>query len=126
MKSLQITSTPKTPEIDFNKDSGELLISGISVPENAIEFYTPVIDWLIRYASTPQNKTILSFKLTYLNTSSLQYLYDVLKEIDEICEPDSVIMNWYFTEGDDDMQETGEDFKEVTTSQFNFIKVPQE
>jgi len=126
MKNLQIPSTPKTPEIDFDKDSGELLILGISVPENAIEFYTPVIGWLISYASTPKNKTILSFKLTYINTSSLQYLYDVLKEIDEICEPDSVVINWYFAEDDDDMKETGEDFQEVTKSKFNFIAVTEE
>ncbi len=123
MNNLLIPNTSKTPEIDFNKDSGQLLLSGISVPENAIEFYTPIIDWLISYASTPQNKTILSFKLTYLNTSSLQFLYDVLKELDVICEPDSVIINWYFAENDDDMKETGEDFKEITGSSFNFIVV---
>ncbi|MDG1475670.1 MAG: DUF1987 domain-containing protein [Vicingaceae bacterium] len=125
MKNLKIESTSKTPQIDFNLDSGELLISGISVPENAIEFYTPVIEWLINYAANPKNKTVLNLKLSYLNTSSLQFLYDALKELDEIVAPDSVIINWYYSEDDEDMKETGEDFKEVTSSEFNFVEVDE-
>tara|TARA_B100000809_G_scaffold233775_1_gene250734 strand:- start:4428 stop:4808 length:381 start_codon:yes stop_codon:yes gene_type:complete len=125
MKNFRIESTSKTPTVDFKLDSGELLVSGISVPENAVEFYTPVVGWLINYAANPQHKTVLSLKLTYLNTSSLQFLYDALKELDEISVPDSVIINWYYAEDDDDMKETGEDFKEVTSAEFNFIEVDE-
>ena len=125
MKNFRIEPTSKTPKIDFKLDSGELSISGISVPENAVEFYTPVVDWLMSYATNPQHNTVLALKLTYLNTSSLQFLYDALKELDEIGMPDSVIINWYYAEEDDDMKETGEDFKEVTRSQFNFIEVEE-
>jgi len=125
MKDFRIGSTPKTPKVDFQMDSGELLISGISVPENAVEFYTPVVDWLMSYATNPQHNTILSLKLTYLNTSSLQFLYDALKNVDKIAAPDSVIINWYYVEDDDDMRETGEDFKDVTRSQFNSIEVEE-
>jgi hypothetical protein len=125
MKNFRIESTSKTPTVDFQLESGELSITGISVPENAVEFYTPVVDWLISYAVNPQHNTVLSLKLTYLNTSSLQFLYDALKELDEIGAPDSVVINWYYTEDDDDMKETGEDFKEVTRSQFNFIEVSE-
>jgi hypothetical protein len=125
MRNFRIEASSKTPEIDFNLESGELMISGISVPENAIEFYAPVVEWLIKYATQPQNKTILSLKLSYLNTSSLQFLYDALKGLDQIGAPDSVIINWYYSEDDEDMKETGEDFKEVTKSQFNFVEVAE-
>lgn len=125
MKNFKIESTSKTPEIDFNFESGELLVSGISIPENAIEFYTPAVEWLMTYVVKPQHKTVLSLKLTYLNTSSLQFLYDALKELDSVVEPDLVEINWYFAKEDEDMKETGEDFKEVTRSQFNFIEVDE-
>jgi hypothetical protein len=125
MTNLRIEATSKTPQIDFNSNSGELEILGISVPENSVAFYTPVVDWLISYVANPQHKTVLSLNFSYLNTSSLQFLYDALKELDEIGAPDSVIINWYFTEDDDDMKETGEDFKEVTSSSFNFIEVDE-
>mgnify|MGYP006114563959 CR=1 FL=1 len=125
MTNLRIEATSKTPQIDFNSNSGELEILGISVPENSVAFYTPVVDWLISYVANPQHKTVLALKFSYLNTSSLQFLYDALKELDEIGAPDSVIINWYFAEDDDDMKETGEDFKEVTSSSFNFIEVDE-
>lgn len=128
MTNFRIESSSKTPEIDFNSGSGELVISGISVPENAIEFYAPVVEWLVEYAAHPNNKTVLSLKLSYLNTSSLQFLYDALKGLDEICAPDSVIINWYYAEDDEDdedMKETGEDFKEVARSEFNFVEVTE-
>ncbi len=125
MENLRIESSPKTPKIDFSSETGELLIEGISVPENAIEFYKPVVNWLMNYASNPQNKTILSLKITYLNTSSLQFLYDALKELDEIGTPDSVTINWCYVEEDEDMKETGEDFSEVSKSEFNFIAVEE-
>lgn len=123
--NFRIEPTSKTPEINFNLKSGELLISGISVPENAVEFYAPIINWIINYVSNPQNKTVLSLKLTYINTSSLQFLYDTLKELDSIVEPDSVVINWFFAEDDEDMKETGYDFKEVSTSEFNFMPVEE-
>ena len=126
MKNFGLEATSKTPGIDFNLSTGELLISGVSVPENAVEFYTPIVNWLISYAKNPKRKTILSLKLTYLNTSSLQFLYDALKELDEIVPPDTVTINWYYFEDDAGMKETGEDFKEVTSSEFNFISVAEE
>ena len=125
MKNFKIEATSKTPKIDFDLDSGELLISGISVPENAVAFYTPVLEWLVKYVTNPKNKTVLSLKLSYLNTSSLQFLYDALKELDIISAPDSVVINWYYSEDDEDMKETGEDFQEVTSSEFNFVEVEE-
>lgn len=125
MDNLKVESTSKTPKIDFISKTGELLIEGISVPENAIEFYTPVVNWLIKYVANPRNKTTLTLKISYLNTSSLQFLYDTLKELDEIVEPDLVVINWYYAEDDEDMKETGEDFNDVSKSEFNFIEVDE-
>lgn len=123
MKKLIIDNTAKTPFISFEPDSGVFEISGVSVPENAIEFYTQVVDWLKEYGKNPHSKTVISFKLSYLNTSSLQFLYDVLKELDKILEPPLVVVNWYYLAGDTDMLETGEDFKGTTRVQFNLIEV---
>ena len=46
MKELVIKGEAKTPTINFNFLSGELLISGRSIPENSVEFYEPIISWL--------------------------------------------------------------------------------
>ncbi len=123
MERLIIESTTKTPHVDFDPESGIFEISGVSVPENAIDFYTRVVNWLKEYGNNPNSKTEISFRLNYLNTSSLQFLYDVLKELDGILEPPLVVVNWYYSKGDTDMQETGEDFQGTTKVKFNLIEV---
>ena len=46
MDSYYLEATPKTPEIDFNPAANTFLIKGRSIPENSIEFYRPLLDWL--------------------------------------------------------------------------------
>lgn len=123
MEDLKIHKTPKTPEIDFNLSTGVFLISGVSVPENSIEFYMPVVKWLKEYAKQPLSKTIINFKLSYINTSSLQFLYDILHELDSILEPPLVVVNWYYLAEDVDMQQMGEDFRDAMDMKFSFFDI---
>ena len=39
IKNLFIEPTPKTPQIDLNHLTGELIFSGKSIPENAAKLY---------------------------------------------------------------------------------------
>ena len=84
MNILKINKTPKTPDVEFNPTTGVFLISGISVPENSMEFYSSIITWLNEYIQNPVETTKLIFKLSYLNTSPLQFLYDFLIILDGI------------------------------------------
>ena len=45
MDNLTIEGSAKTPTVEF-EGVGKLLIKGRSIPENSIEFYKPVIDWI--------------------------------------------------------------------------------
>ncbi len=124
MENLLIRHTSKTPEIDFNPTTGLFQISGVSVPENAIEFYKPILLWLKSYTKNPQDITTVNFKLTYLNTSSLQYLYDILVELSHVTIPPyKVTINWYYFADDTDMKETGEDFKDAVDFNFNILSL---
>jgi hypothetical protein len=46
MEQLVIDGSAKTPSIDFNFETGTLMLKGRSIPENSIEFYKPLNDWL--------------------------------------------------------------------------------
>ena len=46
MENLTLEGTPKTPTVSFSKDAGVLEIKGRSIPENSIEFYKPLLDWI--------------------------------------------------------------------------------
>jgi len=125
LKKLFIEETNKTPEIDFNLEKGVLSISGVSVPENAHDFYFPVIIWLKENIASVTNSSIeFSCKILYLNTSSLQFLSDIFFTLETISSPSKeVLVNWYYDKYDTDMKETGIDFKDIVSLDFNLIAV---
>lgn len=124
MKNLKIKKTPKTPEVDFNAKEGSLIISGISVPEDSLGFYSPLIVWLKEYKKKPAAETNFIFKLAYVNTSSLQALYDILFLLDEVHQKASTInIDWHYLDEDIDMKEVGEDLEEALSISFNFCVV---
>ena len=49
MESLQLEGNPKTPTVNFDPETGLFELKGRSIPENSIDFYKPLIDWLDRY-----------------------------------------------------------------------------
>jgi hypothetical protein len=108
MNNLVIEATRKTPGIFFDVSNGIFEISGRSIPENSYEFYKPVVDWLNDYISAPLGKTVLKVSLDYFNTSSSKVIYKANNE---------VLIEWYYEEDDEDMQESGEDYASI-------IKVP--
>ena len=57
MEVLEIPNTAKTPQISLNPN-GTLLFKGRSIPENSIDFYRPVMDWLTEYAREAQPLTL--------------------------------------------------------------------
>lgn len=127
MINLYIEQTHKTPEIDFNLNTGKLSISGVSVPENAHEFYYPVIEWLQKNISNCLCESCeLDCKISYLNTSSLQFLGDIFFLVDSLksnISKKAININWYYDFFDSDMKETGADFKDVVDVNFNLKEV---
>ena len=54
MKNLFIEPTAKTPQIDLNHPTGELILSGRSIPENAAIIYEDILKWVTEYIKNPQ------------------------------------------------------------------------
>ena len=46
MEPIIIEGTPKTPTVKFDASEGVFEIKGRSIPENSVEFYKPLVDWL--------------------------------------------------------------------------------
>ena len=53
MEPIIIEGTPKTPTVKFDSTEGVFEIKGRSIPENSVEFYKPLVDWLDSYKETP-------------------------------------------------------------------------
>ena len=84
MEPINIEGSPKTPSIKFDIEKGILEIRGRSIPENSIEFYKPLVDWLDEYSKDPVKKTQVNIHLEYFNTSSSKCILDVFKKLEAI------------------------------------------
>jgi len=110
------------PEIKFNAQSGKMEINGVSMPENATGIYLPAIQWLLDYKTHVAEKTIFTFKLSYLNTSSSKMIHEILKILDQIfIAGNDVLINWYYDKNDSDIYEIGEEYADFTKIPFKFI-----
>jgi hypothetical protein len=112
MENFYLEETSKTPKLSFNWQSGHFLMSGRSIPENSIEFYRPLFEWLDEYVRSPKEKTIFDIQLEYFNTSSSKCLVEIFRRLEKLGR-EKVHINWFYEEDDEDMQESGEDFKEI-------------
>lgn len=123
MEDLSLEGTAKTPTVDF-KSEGELLIKGRSIPENSIEFYKPLIDWIATYSDNPKENTLVNIQLEYFNTSSSKCILDVFKKLESISDS-TVSVKWYYEEDDEDMLEAGEDYEAIIDLSFEMIEVEE-
>src|SRR6056297_1652533 len=124
MEPISLEGTSKTPTIKFNADEGVMEIKGRSIPENSIDFYKPMVDWLDEYANNPRDKTIVNVQLEYFNTSSSKCILDVFKKLEAINKGKSnVLVNWYYEEDDEDMLEAGEDYESIIRVPFKMIEI---
>jgi O6-methylguanine-DNA--protein-cysteine methyltransferase len=117
MELIHLKGTEDTPKIVLDKSAGLFEISGRSLPEDAAEFYQPILDWLEKYATEANSSTNFLFKLEYFNTASSKLILDVLSKLEAV--PGATI-TWYFHEDDEDMEEAGEEFSELVDVPFEF------
>ena len=125
MSDFQLEPTPKTPKLIFDKTTGRFEISGRSIPENSIEFYKPVISWLDQYIKDPNEQTQLVIKLEYFNTSSSKCLVEILRRLEQLNKTHDVEVKWCYEEEDEDMQESGEDFKEIIKLPIEMVMIKE-
>ncbi len=127
MNKLEIIGTAKTPTVNFNPESGILEMKGRSIPENAIEFFKPLVDWLEEYSKSAIDLTQANIQLEYFNTSSSKCILDIFKKLESINKQDEkeVVINWYYEEDDEDMLEAGEDYQSILKIPFKMIEIEE-
>lgn len=133
MDSLTIAGTTTSPEISFRPNEQTLEISGYSLPDNANDFYEPIMEWLNNYfvclkENCPQpdeaSPLTFKFKLIYISSSSAKIIKDIISLLNEMQEhkiPISVY--WFYDAHDDDMREEGEELADMTEIDMHFVEM---
>lgn len=123
MSNLIINESIKTPFVTF-EITGIFEIKGKSIPENSLEFYRPIFEWLDNYILSPSPNTELIVSLEYFNTSSSKCLLDIFRRLETInlSGKGTVKVSWYYDADDEDMMEAGEDYQALVKVPFELNK----
>jgi hypothetical protein len=106
MESLILQGSEKTPYINLNQN-GDMVFSGISMPEDAADFYFKIIDWISDYYRNPNEETIITVSFRYLNSSSASMIFKLFYCLDRLVQwnKSTVQCHWYFEKTDEEMND---------------------
>jgi hypothetical protein len=116
INNLFLSSTDKTPMVDFNHITGEMILSGRSIPENAAKVYEPLLNWTLKYVNTARAKTNLRLNLEYFNTSSSLWIFKIIRALCSINSLESILfIHLYFNIEDfENMDDIKDDISPIT------------
>lgn len=121
-KIFRLSKADNKPLLDFNGDTGKFLISGVSNPENASEFYAPILAWMDDYTPTNGQKVTLEIKMDYFGTSSTKWILQIMKRFEAMASKGvDVAIKWYYYDDDEDLMEAGQQFSELVKIPFELV-----
>lgn len=119
MEDIHIKPSKNTPRIDFYSN-GNLLLAGSVYSENAKEFFDPIINWVIELKIDVVN---FDLKIEYINTACAKKLFELLQELSQNSQVETVNVKWFYLKGDEDALETGQILSEsIPKLNFRFVE----
>jgi hypothetical protein len=120
--SFKSNPTKRTPWIIL--EPGRIFIMGRSIPENPNDFYRPVQTWVTEYARNYTEKSKIELGFEYINTSSIKWIFTILRELSEMKEiVKNANVTWYYERGDEDMCELGFILRSLVECPFIVVEV---
>ena len=104
MQDLQIEPTKKTPLVQFF-NSGKLILAGSAYPENANDFFDPLIRWIVEFHAEAVDFDLI---IEYINTAAAKKLMELLHKLQSNTNIGVCQVNWFYQKWDDDGLETGQ------------------
>ena len=124
MKTFTMSAKEYTPYLLMDANKGIVEISGRSFPEDVNRFYKPILRWIDEYITSPNASTQLNLKFTYFNTASSKKILELIKKMASINKTkNTLVINWYYEEGEDDILNAGKDLSAVLEIPFQFIEI---
>ena len=107
LRDLRIDASPTTFGIEFLSSEGLIKFTGNSYPENAVDFFQPLLQWVKAYVRFHRQKTLVEFRVNYFNTSSSKYLFQILELLDSFrAKGNQVDIEWVVNEENEEMLDT--------------------
>ena len=111
---FNLPSTQKTPEINCDASMGTVRINGNCVPEDAVDFFVPLKNWLSNHGHSDSAKTEIFVNLHYFNTSTSRVLLNLFRIAQTHQEMGKTVkVYWQYDIDDEDIREAGEDYQNI-------------
>ena len=121
MENIKIEPTKKSLEVECSP--GYFKLSGNSILSDPRKFFKPIVEWIEAYLKEPQDLTTVDLKLEYVDTASVQSVFDIMRMFKPLQEDGKeVAVNFYFEFDDPELLELGEIMEGRLGIKFNFIE----
>jgi len=115
MERLVIKQTNSTLGVDLDPSAATLIMRGESYPENAVKFFTPVLEWLDAFFSRLDSgaQVKVDLDIVYFNSSSSKVLMNIFDAFDAAAKTGiDVSICWRYHVDNEIALECGEEFGE--------------
>ncbi len=111
MENITREETSNTPYIHFDT-CGHLIMQGRSFPKKVRALYDPLIEFV---SAMHAPSITFDINLDYINSSSTKRILELLESIENNPAVQSIQVNWFFEEGDDDSLEIAQLYEDALT-----------
>jgi hypothetical protein len=124
MENLRIPATLSSPQVHGDAAQGLLCLSGESYPANTLEFFAPVLTWVEEYLAQDDRTLMLELRLSYLNTSSIKCLMDILDNLEDAHRRGrACLVRWFYDAENERALDLAQEFKEDLTLPFEILSI---
>lgn len=134
MDDLLIAPTRYTPRIAFEQSKHTFLVQGVSRPENTVDFYQPVLNWVDDYIGMQARTMPLERKpvtlildMDYFNSVSAKYLIALLLKCKRLQrEGGGLRVQWRYYAQEEEGREWVEGISGIAGVHFEMVEKPGE
>ncbi len=123
-ENLSIKEGKNTPKVTGNKNLSELIFKGNSYPENVLQFYTPILNW-VESLSSEKTEIKVECQFYYIASSSVIAFLKLLQKIESSFNKENISFTWKYEEGDDDIKKIGQDYSTILDTPIKIIEVEE-
>ncbi len=115
MERIIRDASERTPFVDFDYPSGQLVMKGESYPENAAAFFGPLIASLGTFLDTLETtqEVKVDLEMAYFNSSTAKAIMNMFQMLEAAAKRGcNIAITWRYHADDDTMAEFGAEFAE--------------
>ncbi len=122
VNDLIIAGSISSPTVRLDASRGVMELTGESYPQNAFDFFAPIIEWARQFLREGSTPLCLELRLSYLNTSSTKCMIDLLDLLENAHKSGrSARVAWFCDKENDRAREAAEEFREDVTLPFEIV-----